>query len=68
VLFHALTQPEGIKPDPTLGWSALITGGLNIIDVIGTHHSIMAHEPHVAHLVQQIDCHLRQLHDSVPSG
>jgi hypothetical protein len=33
------------------------------VDVIGTHHSIMAHEPHVMHLVQKIDQHLHQLHD-----
>src|SRR6185503_11789712 len=46
VLFHALTQPEGIKPDRTLGWGQLVTGDLKIIDVIGTHNSIMMHDLH----------------------
>jgi thioesterase domain-containing protein len=63
VLFHALTQPEGIRPDPTLGWANLITGELKIVDITGTHNSIMMHEPHVANLVRLIDNHLRQLHD-----
>ena len=63
VLFHALTQPEGIRPDPTLGWADLITGDLKIVDINGTHNSIMMHEPHVADLVRMIDNHLRQLHN-----
>jgi amino acid adenylation domain-containing protein len=62
VLFHALTQPEGIKSDRTLGWGELVTGGLSIVDVAGTHNSIMMHEPHVAELVHKIDRHLSQLH------
>ena len=63
VLFHALTQPEGIKPDPTLGWANMITGDLKRWDVTGTHNSIMMHEPHVAELVRQIDDHLSKLHN-----
>jgi aspartate racemase len=62
VLFRALTHPEGIKPDPTLGWGELITGGLKIIDVVGTHNSIMMHEAHTAGLVRKIDEYLAQMH------
>jgi len=63
VLFYALTQPEGIRPDPTLGWANIITGELKIVDITGTHNSIRVHEPHVADLVRMVDHHLRQLHD-----
>jgi amino acid adenylation domain-containing protein len=62
VLFHALTQPEGVKPDPALGWANLITGDLKIVDVTGTHNSIMMYEAHVADLVRMIDHHLQHLH------
>ena len=64
ILFHALSQPEGIKQDRTLGWRGLITGELKIMDVVGTHNSIMMHEPHVAELVRKIDDQLRQLHSA----
>ncbi len=67
VLFHASSQPEGIKPDRTLGWANLITGELKIVDIFGTHNSIMMHEPHVAGLVRKMDEHLRQLGSRSPS-
>jgi thioesterase domain-containing protein/acyl carrier protein len=64
ILFRASSQPpEGIQADCTLGWGDRITGDLKIVDVAGTHHSIMSHEPHVAGLVAKIDHHLRQLHN-----
>lgn len=64
VLYHAASQPEGIKPDRTLGWSNLIQGDLKIVDVAGTHNSIMSHPPHIAELVRKIGDHLGQLHNS----
>jgi thioesterase domain-containing protein len=67
-LFQASSQPNGAKPDPTLGWGGLVTGPIQVVDVTGTHNSIMMHEPHVAELVRKIDNHLNQLHDSLPSG
>ena len=67
VLFHALTQPEGIKPDRTLGWGHLVTGDLKIIDIMGTHNSIMMHDLHVAELVYKIGDHLSQLPDRLPA-
>ena len=67
VLFHASSQPEGIKPDRTLGWAKLITGELKIVDILGTHNSIMMHEPHVAGLVRKIDEHLQQIGNHSPS-
>jgi thioesterase domain-containing protein/acyl carrier protein len=67
VVFHALTQPEGIKPDRTLGWGQLVTGAIKIVEVTGTHNSIMMHEQHVAQLVHKIDDHLGELHGCLPS-
>lgn len=67
VLFHALTQPGGNQPDPTLGWADLIVGDLKIVDTVGTHNSIMMHEPHVAELVRKIDNHLIHLHNGLPA-
>jgi amino acid adenylation domain-containing protein len=68
VLFHASSQPEGIKSDRTLGWAGLVTAAIKIVDVPGTHHSIMMHEPHVAELVRKIDEHLRHLYNPFPSA
>jgi thioesterase domain-containing protein len=67
VLFHASSQPEGIKPDRTLGWGGLITGDLKIVDVAGTHNSIMTYGPHIAELVHKIDDHLARLQSRLPS-
>jgi amino acid adenylation domain-containing protein len=61
VLFYAQNQPEGIQPDRSLGWGAMVTGDLKIVEVAGTHNSIMMHEPHLAELVRKIDSHLSQL-------
>ena len=66
-LFRALSQPKGIKPERSLGWASLTTGDLKIVDVVGTHNSIMRHEPHMAELVQKINRHLSQLHSRFPS-
>ncbi len=65
-IFHALTQPEGIKADPALGWANIVTGELKILDVPGTHNSVMMHEPHVADLVRKINEHLDQLQNTTP--
>jgi hypothetical protein len=67
VLFHARSQPESIKPDRTLGWSEIVQGDLKIVDVDGTHNSIMMYAPHVAELVRKIDDQLQQLHNPAPS-
>jgi aspartate racemase len=67
VLFRAASQPKGIKPDRTLGWGELIKGDLKIVDVVGTHHSIIMRAPHLAELVQKIDAELRQLHNPLPA-
>ena len=66
-IFHALTQPEGIKPDPTLGWRSLVTGDLKTVYVTGTHNSIMMHEQHVADLVRKINDQLKELVITAPS-
>jgi thioesterase domain-containing protein/acyl carrier protein len=63
VIFHALIQPKGIKPDRTLGWGQRVTGEIEVVDVIGTHHSIMMHDLHATELVRKLDHYLRQLHN-----
>ncbi len=67
VLFRASVQPKGIKPDHTLGWGGLIKGHLKIVDVVGTHNSIIMYAPHSAEVVRKIDAELRQLHNPLPS-
>ena len=67
ILFHAASQPDGIRTDRTLGWASMITGELKIVDVSGTHNSIMMHEPHVAELVRKIDEHLARLGNRLPA-
>jgi amino acid adenylation domain-containing protein len=68
ILFHASSQPEGIKPDWTLGWANMITGDLKIVEVTGTHNSIMSHVPHIAELVHKINDHILQLHGPLSSA
>jgi hypothetical protein len=58
-----LAQPKGSKPDPTLGWANLVSRKLKTVAVIGTHNSIMMHEPHIVDLVLTINCYPGQLHD-----
>ncbi|MFY0566439.1 amino acid adenylation domain-containing protein [Archangium lansingense] len=53
VLFKASTQPEGVAPDGRLGWSAFITGTLDVQEVPGTHHT-MLNEPHAASLAERL--------------
>jgi len=36
-----MEQPEGIYPDPAMGWSNLALGGLEIIPIPGTHNSLI---------------------------
>jgi thioesterase domain-containing protein len=52
-LFRATKQPEGIYPDPTLGWSELALGGLEIHDIPG-HHGSIVYEPRVGVLVERL--------------
>jgi thioesterase domain-containing protein len=52
-LFRALEQPAGNAEDRTLGWDALVTGGLAIHDVPGNHMN-MIEEPHVRALAEQL--------------
>ncbi|WP_395844890.1 amino acid adenylation domain-containing protein [Archangium violaceum] len=60
VLFKASTQPEGVAPDGRLGWSAWITGALEVQEVPGAHHT-MLNEPHAAPLAERLTHHLKTL-------
>lgn len=41
-IFRASKQPNGIYPDPTMGWGELVAGGLEIHEVTGYHAAIIA--------------------------
>ncbi len=56
-VFRASIQPEGIEPDPSLGWRAYVSGDLTLYATPGTHNSIMK-EPHLSSLIAQIEAHL----------
>ena len=52
-IFRASIQPENIIPDPSLGWDEYVSGELKIVNVTGTHNSIMG-EPHLRLLVEAV--------------
>jgi amino acid adenylation domain-containing protein len=56
-LFRASKQPPGIRPDPTLGWRDLATGGLDIHDIPG---SAIVLEPRVRLLAERLKVCLDQ--------
>lgn len=53
-IFRADKQPSGIYPDPTLGWSELVKGGLTVHEVPGTHGSLVV-EPRVRFLIEKLE-------------
>jgi thioesterase domain-containing protein/acyl carrier protein len=52
-LFRATEQPRGIYEDRTLGWLALVQGGLDIYDTPG-HHGAIVREPRSRRLAEQL--------------
>ena len=44
LLFRALDDPDADFWDPTMGWSATVSGRIEVIDSPGTHNS-MVHDP-----------------------
>ncbi|MBI5950957.1 MAG: amino acid adenylation domain-containing protein [Chloroflexi bacterium] len=56
-LFRAGVQPENIVPDPFLGWKDYVSEDLKIVEVPGTHNSIIK-EPHLSFLVEAIEAEL----------
>ena len=52
-LFRAMTQPRGIVEDRTMGWGALVRGGLDIYDTPG-HHGAIVRDPRARVLAQQL--------------
>jgi thioesterase domain-containing protein len=59
-IFRASIQPEGIEPDPSLGWREYADGMLTVHDTPGTHNSILK-EPHLSGLITQLESHLNSL-------
>lgn len=53
-LFRATRQPLGIYPNPTLGWSTIAAGGIEVFDVPGTHGAILV-EPRVNVLAEKVE-------------
>jgi thioesterase domain-containing protein/aryl carrier-like protein len=64
-LFRATRQPSGMD-DPTLGWGGVAIGGVDILEVPGTHVSIMA-EPALTALAVAIRGSLEHIR-SKPDG
>ncbi|PTL74976.1 non-ribosomal peptide synthetase, partial [Vitiosangium sp. GDMCC 1.1324] len=60
VLFKASKQPEGVAADGRLGWSAWITGTLELQEVPGAHHD-MLNDPNAADLAQRLTHYLKTL-------
>ena len=48
-----MTQPRGIVEDRTMGWGALVQGGLDIYDTPG-HHGAIVRDPRARVLAQQL--------------
>jgi aspartate racemase len=66
-LFRASLQPENIVIDPSLGWKDYVSGELKIIDITGTHNTIMK-EPHLNILVQAIQDELQKIQNGLETS
>ena len=53
VLFRAAEQPPGAYADPYCGWSELVQGPFEVVDVPGDHVSLVE-EPHVRVLAERL--------------
>jgi thioesterase domain-containing protein/aryl carrier-like protein len=53
-LFRAYAQPLTSRRDPHQGWAGLATGGVEVFDVPGNHHSCIC-EPHVRQLADLLN-------------
>jgi thioesterase domain-containing protein/acyl carrier protein len=58
-LFRASTQPENIVADPLLGWKDYVSKDVKIIEIPGTHNS-MIKDPHLSILVRAIESELQK--------
>lgn len=52
-LFRCSNKIPGHYYEPDLGWGGLATGGVQIVEVPGSHHSLLM-EPHVRTLAEQL--------------
>jgi thioesterase domain-containing protein len=41
VLFRALEQPRGVYQEPTMGWSGIARGGLQLVNIPANHNNII---------------------------
>jgi thioesterase domain-containing protein len=57
IVVRASRQPRNVEPDPTLGWSHLITPSPTIVTVDAFHQTIME-EPQVAHVAGALELEL----------
>jgi len=61
-IFRANIQPEGIVPDPYLGWEGH-SERIELVDVVGTHNSIMK-KPDLGELLKHVQVYLAKGLDS----
>lgn len=64
VIFETIERPTDIYHSPSLGWSAFIQQGLEIIDDIPGHHGTMLEEPYVAILGKKLHAYLAQFNSN----
>jgi hypothetical protein len=62
-LFRARRQPVFCSHNPTLGWSQMAAGGVEIIEVPGAHHS-MLHDPYVQGLAAALNASWSEVADA----
>jgi amino acid adenylation domain-containing protein len=60
-IFRANIQPEGIVPDPSLGWDGHAER-IELVDVVGTHDSIMK-KPDLGGLLKHVQSYLAESFD-----
>ena len=63
-LFHSGVHPLLSSYDPTMGWGALAAGGVEVIEISGSHLSIMQ-EPRVQRLAERLSLCLAHAQQTV---
>ncbi|HSS77368.1 MAG TPA: beta-ketoacyl synthase N-terminal-like domain-containing protein [Thermoanaerobaculia bacterium] len=60
-LFRAIDRPvAAVLPDPTLGWGALAQGGVDIVEILGRHETLVI-EPSVGMVAERLRERLRSV-------
>lgn len=63
-IFRATNQPEGVLSNATLGWDQYCSGEIEVVDVLGSHNSIIK-EPHIQGLAHELETCLTKARENV---